>query len=228
MKAPRLDLHRPNKPGAAPGLLALALGVVVLIVTMQYLDELKSQGESLDERESAIARREARFKTISNAHRDSGDARMAELMAQQRYASEPARDLIEGGWNPNIAFLTVDIVTASRQFNMQFETRSAQEALSYADWLQAQPGTESVTVKRQTEKPGPPVKSVETSLQVTWKPFVAKPLASTSRAASVAAPASMAAASAVPAPSPSSPPSPTASAAPSPPPSAGHSSGVRR
>jgi hypothetical protein len=187
MKAPALNLHRPNRPNAAAGLIALVVGIVVLILTMQYLDTLKEQGEALDERESTIAKQEAKFKTISNAHRNSGDAQAAQLMAQQRYAAEPARALIEGGWNPNIALLSLDIATASRTINMQFETRSAQEALSYADWLQTQPGTESVAVKRQTEKPGPPVKSVETSLQLTWRPFVTQPVAGASEAASAAA-----------------------------------------
>lgn len=177
MKAPRLDLHRANRPGTVPGLIALAVGIGALIAAMQYLDALKQQGAALDERETAITRQEQKFQVISKAHRGSNDARMADLMAQQRYATEPPRDLIEGGWHPNIALLTVDIVTAARQINLQFETRSVQEALSYADWFQAQPGTESVAVKRQVEKPGPPVKSVETTLQVTWRPFVAQPVA---------------------------------------------------
>jgi hypothetical protein len=188
MKAPALDLHRANRPDAVAGLLALVLGIVVLVLTMQYLDTLKQQGEALDERESAIAKQEAKFRIISHAHRKPDDAQAAQLMAQQRYAAEPARALIEGGWNPNIALLSLDIATASRTINMQFETRSAQEALSYADWLQAQPGTESVAVKRQIEKPGPPVKSVETSLQVTWRPFVGQPVASASEAAPAAPP----------------------------------------
>jgi hypothetical protein len=177
MKAPRIDLHRPDKPGPAAGLIALAAGIVMVIAAMQYRDTLTAQGEALDERESVVAKKEARFRSISQARRNGSDARAAALMAQQRYAAEPARDLIEGGWHPDIAFLSIDISTASRQINMQFETRSVQEALSYADWFQAQPGTENVAVKRQTEKPGPPVKSVETALQVTWKPFVATPLA---------------------------------------------------
>ncbi|SAK75359.1 hypothetical protein AWB75_04240 [Caballeronia catudaia] len=188
MKAPALNLHRANRPDAAPGLIALAAGIVALILTMQYLDTLTEQGEALDQRESAIAKQEQKFRTISNAHRHSGDAQAAQLMAQQRYAAEPARALVEGGWNPGIALLSLDIAPASRTINMQFETRSAQEALSYADWLQAQPGTESVAVKRQTEKPGPPVKSVETSLQVTWRPFFGQPVAGASAAASEGAP----------------------------------------
>jgi hypothetical protein len=226
MKAPGLDLHRPNRPGAAAGLLALVVGIVALITVMQYRDALKAQGETLDDRESAIAKKETQFKSISNARRGTSDTRAAELMAQQRYAAEPARDLIEGGWHPNIAFLTIDITTASRQINMNFETRSVQEALSYAEWFQAQPGTESVSVKRQTEKPGPPVKSVETALQIIWRPFVAKPLASeptehevdnaSAPAAPVAPVASAASASA------------SVTHAPAPPPSAGHSSGARR
>ncbi|KND59506.1 hypothetical protein BVER_01386 [Candidatus Burkholderia verschuerenii] len=178
MRAPRLDLHRPNRPDAVAGLIALVLGIVAVIAAMQYRDALKEQGDALDERESLIAKKEAKFRSISQARRGGGDTRAAMLMAQQRYAAEPARDLIEGGWNPNIAFLSIDITTASRQINMQFETRSVQEALSYADWFQEQPGTESVSVKRQTQKAEPPAKSVETALQVTWKPFVAKPLAS--------------------------------------------------
>ncbi|EKS68467.1 MULTISPECIES: hypothetical protein [Caballeronia] len=196
MKAPVIDLHRPNRPGAAVGLLALVVGIVALIAAMQYRDALKEQGEALDEREATIAKQEAKFHVISNAHRESGDARMAQLMAQQRYATEPARDLIEGGWHPNIALLSLDFVTASRQINMQFETRSVQEAISYADWLQAQPGAESVAIKRQIQKPGPPAPSVETSLQVTWKAFVARPVAASAVAAAASALTASAAASA--------------------------------
>lgn len=231
MKASVIDLHRPNRANPVAGLVALVIGVVVVIAAMQYLDVLKDHGAALDERESVIARKEAKFKTISNANRAAGDARQATLMAQQRYAAEPARDLIEGGWHPNIALLTVDIVTAARQINMQFETRSAQEALSYADWFQAQPGTESVSVKRQSEKPGPPVKSVETALQVMWKPFVAQPLASQAAdaaPASAPAAASSAPTAASPATVAASSAAVAASPAPSPPPSAGQSSGGRR
>ncbi|MDR5830563.1 hypothetical protein P9250_22055 [Caballeronia sp. LP006] len=171
MKAPAIDLHRANRPGVATGLIALALGVVVLFVTMQYRDKLKEQGAALDEREASVAQEEKRFERIGRAHRGMRNPRADALMAQQRYAAEPARSLIEGGWQPNIAMLSLDIVTASRTINMQFETRSAQEAISYADWLQAQPAAESVSIKRQSEKPGPPVKTVETALQVTWRPF---------------------------------------------------------
>ncbi|WP_250450623.1 hypothetical protein [Caballeronia sp. ATUFL_M2_KS44] len=172
MKAPRIDMHHANRPGAAAGLIALLVSVAAIIAVMQYRDALHAQGEALDARESAIAKKEAQFARISNAHR-GGDARSAALMAQQRYAAEPARDLIEAGWHPDIAFLAIDIVTASRQINMQFETRSVQEAISYAGWFQAQPQVETVALKRQTKKPGPPAPSVETSLQVTWKAFAA-------------------------------------------------------
>lgn len=192
MKAPALNLHRPNRTDAVPGLIALLAGIVVLILTMQYVDTLTEQGEALDERESAVAKQEQTFRTISNAHRNSGDAHAAQLMAQQRYAAEPARALVEGGWNPSIALLSLDIVTASRTINMQFETRSAQEALSYADWLQAQPSTESVTVKRQTEKAGAPMASVETAIELTWRPFFGRPGAAASGPASAAAAASSA------------------------------------
>ncbi|QSN61911.1 hypothetical protein [Caballeronia sp. M1242] len=235
MKAPRMDLHRANRPGAAAGLLALIVGAAALIAAMQVRDALHAQGETLDERESVIAKKEAHFTRISNAHRGGTDARSAALMAQQRYAAEPARDLIEAGWHPNIAFLTIDIVTASRQINMQFETRSVQEAISYADWFQAQPQTESVTLKRQTQKPGPPAPSVQTSLQVIWKPFggafaaLPAPISSTT-----ASPASSASASPASAPA-SSPASAPVSASPAPvsnpparQPPMGHTSGGRR
>lgn len=169
MKPLRLDLHRANRPDAAAGLIVLVLAVVALLAAVQYLDALEGQGEAMDERESAIARAEQRHQVISKAHEKRDNPRAAELMAQQRFATEPARDLIEGGWNPNIALLTLEVATASRQINIVFETRTVQEALSYADWFDRQPGTEQVTVKRQVEKPGPPVKSVETTLQVTWR-----------------------------------------------------------
>jgi hypothetical protein len=191
MKAPVLNLHRANQPGAVHGLLVLAVAIMLLVAAMQCLGALQQQGEALDERQTIIAQQEAAFHTISNAHRGSNDAQMAQLMAQQRYATEPARDLVEGGWQPNIALLTLDIVTAARQINMQFETRSVQEALSYADWLEAQPGTENVTIKRQVEKPGPPVASVETTLQVTWRSFVARPVADRAETAAPHPPAAV-------------------------------------
>ncbi|WP_144109483.1 hypothetical protein [Paraburkholderia sp. BCC1886] len=169
MKAALLDLTRANRAGVVPGLVGLMLAAVVLLGTVRYLDALKEQGAALDERESAIASEEGRRELISRAHRQPDNPRAAQLMAQQKYATEPARDLIEGGWRPNIAFLTMEIATASREINMVFETRSVQEALSYSDWLEAQAGTERVVIKRQAEKPGPPVKSVETTLQITWR-----------------------------------------------------------
>jgi hypothetical protein len=219
MKAPVLDLHRANRPGAVPGLLALVVAIVGLVATMEYLGALKEQGEALDERQSVIAGKEAKFRTISNAHRGANNARTAQLMAQQRYAIEPARDLIAGGWRPNIAFLSVDIVTASRQINMQFETRSAQEALSYVEWLLAQPGTENLTIKRQVEKPGPPVASVETTLQVTWKAFVANPVANAAGRSAPAAPEPAAASAPAPA---------TAAQAEAAPPSSAHAGEVHQ
>jgi type II secretory pathway component PulJ len=169
MKTFGLDMARANRPGAAPGMVALLLAVGLLLVAMQYLDHLKRNGEALDERETSIARQEQKYQVIGKAHRNPGNPHSEALMAQQRYAAEPARDLIERGWNPNIAFLSLEVVTTSRQINMTFETRTAQEALSYADWIEAQPATERVNVTRQTQKPGPPVKSVETTLQITWR-----------------------------------------------------------
>lgn len=59
---------------------------------MQVRDALHAKGEALDERESVIARKEAHFARISNAHRGGSDARSAALMAQQRYA--PSRRAI--------------------------------------------------------------------------------------------------------------------------------------
>ncbi|HEY4353309.1 MAG TPA: hypothetical protein VGN31_18920 [Paraburkholderia sp.] len=193
MKARRLDMARANRPAAAQGIVALLLAVGVLLVAMRYLDHLKSNGEALDERETSIARQEQKYQVISKAHRNPGNPHAEELMAQQRYAAEPARDLIEKGWNPNIAMLSLEVVTASRQINMIFETRTAQEALSYADWIEAQPATEHVNVMRQTVKPGPPVKSVETTLQVTWRANAADAVV---RAASTSASAPAAAAAA--------------------------------
>ena len=67
--------------------------------------------------------------------------------------------------------MKLDIITASRQIDLVMETRTAQEALSFADWLEREPGTESVAVRRQLEKPDGAVKAVETTLQITWRPF---------------------------------------------------------
>ncbi|SAK47296.1 hypothetical protein [Caballeronia ptereochthonis] len=188
MKTPRLFLDRANRPGAVPGLLALVLAVVALIATLKYRDELKRIGEALDAREDVIARQEQKYRAIARAQHDANDTRAAGLMAQQRFATEPARDLIEGGWKPDIALLSVDIVTASRQITLVFETRSVQEAISYADWFQAQPETESVAIKRQVTKPPPPVPSVETTLQVIWRPFAARPADAPAQPASAGAP----------------------------------------
>jgi len=182
MKASRLDMAAPNRPDAAPGIVALLLAVALLLVAMRYLDHLKSDGEGLDERETSIARQEHKYQVIGKAHRNPGNPHAEELMTQQRYAAEPARDLIEKGWSPNIALLSLEVITTSRQINMIFETRTAQEALSYADWIEAQPATERVNVTRQTEKPGPPVKSVETTLQITWRANAGQAMTSTASA----------------------------------------------
>jgi hypothetical protein len=187
MKTIRLDMARANRPDAGPGIVALLLAVGLLLVSMRYLDHLKSTGEALDERETAIARQEQKYQAISKAHRNPGNPHAEQLMAQQRYAAEPARDLIERGWNPNIALLALEVVTTSRQINMIFETKTAQEALSYADWIEAQPATERVNVMRQTEKPGPPIKSVETTLQITWRANAGEGVASAAGAATAPA-----------------------------------------
>jgi hypothetical protein len=187
MKTIRLDMARANRPDATPGIAALLLAVVLLLAAIRYLDRLKSIGEALDERETSIARQEQKYQVISKAHRNPGNPHADELMAQQRYAAEPARDLIERGWNPNIALLSLEVITASRQINMIFETRTAQEALSYADWIEAQAATEHVNVVRQVQKPGPPVKSVETTLQVTWRADVGEAAAGAAAAPSAVA-----------------------------------------
>jgi hypothetical protein len=182
MKTPRLDLHRANLAGSLAGIVALAIGVMALLGAVRYLDAMKDQASALDDRESAQVSEEQRREVISRARRNPDNPRAAELMALQKYAAEPARDLIEGGWKPNLAFLTLDIATASREINMVFETRSVQEALSYSDWLEGQPGTERVQIKRQAEKPGPPVHSVETTLQAIWRAphsLAAKPASGT-------------------------------------------------
>jgi type II secretory pathway component PulJ len=187
MKPIGLDMARANRPGVAPGMIALLLAVGLLLVAMRYLDHLKQNGEALDERETSIARQEQKYQVIGKAHRNPGNPHAEELMAQQRYAAEPARDLIERGWSPNLALLSLEVVTTSRQINMTFETRTAQEALSYADWIEAQPATERVSVMRQTLKPGPPVKSVETTLQITWRANAGEAAASAASAPSTAA-----------------------------------------
>jgi len=189
MKAIRLNFARANRPGATAGIVALLVAVGALLMSMRYLDHLKSVGEALDAREGAIARNEQKYQTISKAHQQPGKPGADELMAQQRYAAEPARDLLERGWNPNIALLSVEVMTTTRQINVMFETRSVQDALSYADWIEAQPGTEHVSVMRQMQKPGPPMKSVETSLQITWRAAAGQP-ADASAAAVAAAPLS--------------------------------------
>jgi hypothetical protein len=180
MKTLRLDLSKANRPGTAAGMVALLVAVGALLAAIRYLDHLKSVGETLDARESAIAREEQKYQAISKAHQRADKPGADQLMAQQRYAAEPARDLLERGWNPNIALLSVEVLTPSRQINVMFETRSVQDALSYADWIEAQPGTEHVSVMRQVQKPGPPAKSVETTLQITWRaaPGSAAPAAS--------------------------------------------------
>ena len=175
MKAIRLNLAKANRPGATAGIVALLVAIGALLMAMRYLDHLKSIGEALDTRESAIARNEQKYQTISKAHQHPGKPGADELMAQQRYAAEPARDLLERGWNSNIALLSVEVMTTTRQINVMFETRSVQDALSYADWIEAQPGTEHVSVMRQLQKPGPPTKSVETTLQITWRAAAGQP-----------------------------------------------------
>ncbi|MBU67613.1 MAG: hypothetical protein CL858_19550 [Cupriavidus sp.] len=171
MKIERLDANRPNQPKRSAGLLAVLLAVALLIVAVQSMGDMKEQGAELDARESDVARNEARFAAISNAHRKGASDTASALMAMQRFAAEPARDLVERGWNPGMAFLSLDIITASRQIDLVMETRTAQEALSFADWLEREPGTESVAVRRQLEKPDGAVKAVETTLQITWRPF---------------------------------------------------------
>ena len=183
MKAPHLEFRRGNRPSSTVGLIALVIATIVLLTTVRYLDALKHEGAALDERESAVAQKEQRFNIISRANNRPASPQMEQLMAQQRYATEPARNLIEKGWRQNIALRTLEVVTASRQINLDFETRTVQEALSYADWLEAQPATESVSVKRQIEKPGPPMKTVETTLQVTWRVFGGQPEAGKPQAA---------------------------------------------
>jgi hypothetical protein len=170
MRVPRFDLHLANRPSQTVAMASLALAVAALVAAIQCLDALRDRGAALDARETAISHGEHARRSIGNAHRSAADPKARELMARQRYAMEPARDLMERGWRPGIAFLLLDLATDTRQIDMVFESRSAQEALAYVDWLERQAGTERVLVKRQTSKPGPMDSPVETRVQVIWRP----------------------------------------------------------
>ncbi len=175
VKAPRFDLHLSNRPRQTVPMVTLLLAVVALVAVIQYLEALRERGLALDARESAVSRSEHQRRSIGNAHTSTADPQARELMARQRYAMEPARDLMERGWHPGIALLLLDLATDTRQIDMVFETRSAQEALAYVDWLEQQSATERVLVKRQTAKPGQPDSPVETRVQVIWRPLPALP-----------------------------------------------------
>ncbi|MFC3816166.1 hypothetical protein [Lysobacter sp. GCM10012299] len=169
MKVQRFDLHQTHRAGQAALTASLVLAVAMLVAAVQYLDALRGRGHALDAREAAIRRSEDARRVIGNAHRGAADARALELMAKQRYAMEPARDLMERGWNPGIALLLLDLATDTRQIDMVFESRSAQEALAYVDWLEMQAAAERVLVKRQTGKQGAAGSAVETRVQVIWR-----------------------------------------------------------
>jgi hypothetical protein len=185
MRAPRFDLHLANRPPQTVSMASLLLSVTALVAAIQYLDALRDRGAALDAQETAISHSEHTRRSIGNAHRSAADPQARELMARQRYAMEPARDLMERGWRPGIAFLLLDLATDTRQIDMVFESRSAQEALAYVDWLERQAGAERVLVKRQTAKPGSTGSPVETRVQVIWRPLAgaqtqsASPVAST-------------------------------------------------
>lgn len=200
MKTAPVDFVRGNRPPTGPGLMAIAVGIALLVGALQYLAILQEHGRQLDARDDAMAQQERQRQAVSRAHRDLENPRAAELMAMQRYATEPARHLIERGWRPNIALLSLEVATATREINLVFETRTAQEALSFADYLESQPNTERMVVKRQVEKPGPPVKSVETALQVIWRAYKGGMPAASDAAAPDGAPPSGASAAAAPPP----------------------------
>ncbi len=187
MKAPVLDLHRANRPHAGPGLAVLGVAIVLLLAAMQYLDALKAQGAALDQRESAVTKQEAAFEAISRARRRAdGEAalrrRTGARADRRRMAAE--HRVSDARHHDGVAY-------------HRHAVRDAQRAGSavLCDWLQAQPGTENVSVKRQIEKPGPPAASVEMALQVRWKPFVGQPVATSATAATGDAPDSVSASS---------------------------------
>lgn len=176
MRAPRFDLHLVNRPRQTAPLAGLLLAALALVAVVRFLEALRERGLALDAREAAASRNEHARRSIGNAHRSAADPQARELMARQRYAMEPARDLMERGWHPGIALLLLDLATDTRQIDMVFETRSAQEALAYVDWLEQQAATERVLVKRQSARPGQSDGPMETRVQVIWRPLVAVPL----------------------------------------------------
>ncbi|UNK49992.1 hypothetical protein MNR01_02825 [Lysobacter sp. S4-A87] len=187
MKVPRFDLHLAHRPRQAAPMASLLLAIASLVAVIEYLDVLRDRGQALDAHETAIRRSEDARRSIGIAHRSAADPRARELMARQRYAMEPARDLLERGWHPGIALLLLDLATDTRQIDMVFESRSAQEALAFVDWLEMQAATERVLVKRQTGKPGPQESPVETRLQVIWRPLPGSHVQGDGPAASTAA-----------------------------------------
>ncbi|PXV57054.1 hypothetical protein SAMN04487785_109178 [Dyella jiangningensis] len=169
MKVPSINLHRPYAAPRWSGIAVLLLSVAALVAVMQGLDRLHARAARMDDRESEITRAEQARAQVEHAHRNPAPRRTA-LQAQQAYAVEPARDLLERGWQPDIAMLRIDIATATREMHLVFEARSIQTALSYIDWLDAQPSTESVQIERQAEKPGPAGDVMEVGVVVHWKP----------------------------------------------------------
>lgn len=150
MRPIRLDLNAPGAVSPLPGLVLLGVAVLVLLTAMGSLDSLRAQAEALDQEDASLAAAEAARRLVGEAQsrgRDD-DPLVLSMLAQQAYAMEPARDLMERGWNPDLALLRADITSKDRSVDLDLETRSLRHLLDFIDWLERQPGTDEVQLAR--------------------------------------------------------------------------------
>jgi hypothetical protein len=176
MKALRLDLHGSNVATPLYGLVLLVVAIVAMVFVVRWLETAQNEGARLDMRENAIAERESERSAIHEAQRRgrNDDPLVVERMAKQAFAMEPARDLIERGWNANIALLRVEVVSQMRTITLDLQARSLSDFFDYVEWMGRQSGVEQVQLSQHRERPDG---TVEAKLSVRWRvPYQLKAL----------------------------------------------------
>lgn len=184
MKALRLDLHGSNVASPLYGLVVLVVAIAVMVLVVRWLETAQEEGARLDMQENAVAQQESARSAIHEAQRRgrNDDPLVVERMAKQAFAMEPARDLIERGWNADIALLRVEVISQMRTIALDLQARSLSDFFDYVEWMGRQPGVEQVQLSQHRERPDG---VVEAKLSVRWRvpyPFKAPPVSAAAAA----------------------------------------------
>jgi hypothetical protein len=156
------------------GMFALGIAMLMLIGVIETLSTLREHGAELDAQTEQLRRlQQARHE---QAREGKLSPQMLALLAAQANALQPASDLLERAWRPNIGMLRVELTAASHDARLQLEARSMQDVIAYLQWLEEQPAVAAAHLLRSADKDVPKLgKVVEVNIELRWREGTAAP-----------------------------------------------------